>query len=75
MSDLSQMLNELDRQVREKHGELKALDQKIHAAQINLKELQQRIGDHMKNLETKKALEALQAKALKFVAELEARGI
>jgi hypothetical protein len=74
MVDLRQMLNALDAEVREKHGELKALDQRIVAARANLAELQERVGDHMRNLEVKKQLEKLQAAALKFADDLDAKG-
>jgi len=69
MADLRKLLNELDREVTAKHSELKALDQKIHAARLNLQELKERIGDHMENLAVKKKLEEIQAAARKFAEE------
>ena len=75
MSDkLDELAHALGNEVQRLLAEKKALETKCEALRLTIAELEDRVGDHMKNLEVKQRLETLQAAALKFAADLEARG-
>jgi len=73
--DFNQISQKLLQEVARLESERRALETKIHALQQTEEELEERIGDHMKNLEVKMRLEQLQAAARKWVAQLDEHGI
>ena len=67
----SQLVADLQDELQAKQAELTALETRIRALRLTEAEITARVGDHMKNLETKKRLEEIQAAARKFAEDLE----
>lgn len=65
---------ELGKQIHEKEAQLKALDTQINARILTLRELDERIGERLPDLEWRKQVDACRARARAFADALERQG-
>jgi len=66
---LSKLVSDVQDELKRAKAELQATETRLNALRQTEGELVQRVGDHMKNLEVKKQLDVLQAKARKILED------
>lgn len=70
MADIEILAADIERELQEKLQAIKAAETRLNALLLTEREIKERVGNHMKNLQVKKRLEEIQAAARKFAEDL-----